>query len=450
MNNEQIPSPKPSFYETNVIFIKALVVGFLILALLIPTAMISGLISERESTQQAATQEVSSKWGDRQTITGLVLTLPYYAYARDTANRLIRTVEYAHFLPNLLNIKGKIQPEKRYRGIFEVVVYKSDLQFSGNFKNLELAKLNIDPKDVLWEKAFVGLGISDLRGVKEQVKIKWNGSENLFNAGLETNQVIESGISANVPIRPDSVSQIFDFQFDLKLNGSYWLYFAPVGKESIVDLNSDWASPSFSGSFLPDERQVSEKGFTAHWKVLHLNRNFPQQWLGNAQNITGASFGVDLILPADSYQQTTRSVKYAIMFLALTFTVFFFMEVLNGKFVHPIQYILVGLALCIFYVLLLSLSEHLGFSVAYWLASGAVVSLITFYARYVLQNNLLTGVLSGVLLILYGFLFVILQLEDYSLLFGSIGLFLALALVMFFSRKIDWYKIGLERLNKQD
>jgi len=225
----------------------------------------------------------------------------------------------------------------------------------------------------------------------------------------------------------------------LDLNGSSSLYFIPIGKETNVSLTSAYKTPSFDGAFITDSNIVDNKGFKANWKVLNLNRNFPQEWTNSAYNISEAAFGVNLLIPVDHYQKSMRSAKYAIMFILLTFLVFLFTEILNGFKIHPVQYLLVGLALIIFYTLLLSISEHVGFTWAYLISSGAIILLISLYSKTIFKENRLMALLAGILIILYGFLFVILRSEDYALLIGSIGLFIVLCVIMYLSRKIKWY-----------
>ncbi len=402
--------------------------------------MVQDLIRERELRMDDAINEVSSKWGGPQTLAGPVLSIPYNRYTKDEKDHIIRTIEYAHFLPEEINIESKINPEMRYRGIYEVVVYNSANEVKGHFKNPDFTELSIADNDIIWKDAFLSLGISDMRGIKENILIKWNGISYSMNPGIETKDVLESGVSMRIPVNSsDSIGQGFSFSFGLKLNGSRQLNFVPVGKENIVKASSSWGTPSFDGNFLPDERNITTTGFDAKWKVLHLNRNYPQQWKGNSQRIADSEFGVTLLLPVDEYQKTTRSAKYAVMFIALTFLIFFFVEILNKKRIHPVQYLLVGLALCIFYTLLLSLSEHLGFGWSYIIASISVILLITFYISAILKEKRLTLITGLLLSLLYGFIYTIIQLEDYALLMGSIGLFLVLSIIMFLSRKIKWY-----------
>lgn len=415
------------------------IIAVLTLVLLIPSVMIQSLISERKDRRDEAAAEISGKWGDQQIITGPVLSIPYTEYMKDDKNNLIRKIRYIHFLPSDLQISGNINPEIRYRGIYEVVVYNSDLAIQGQFETPDLTGLKIPHEDILWENAFLALGISDMKGIKAFITVNWNGEEFPANPGVETNDVMSAGIS----IKPDLTvrNEEYHFSIDLNLNGSAGVLFAPVGKETRVMLSSDWPDPSFTGNFLPVSREVTDDGFTANWKILHLNRNFPQKWAGDQFKVTNAVFGVDLLLAVDEYQKTMRTAKYAIMFIALTFLTFFMIELLSRKVIHPIQYLLIGFALLVFYTLLLSISEYLVFKQAYLIASVGVILLISLYAKSVLTNFLQTVIIAGVLILLYGYLYIILQLQDYALLMGSIGLFIILAVVMYLTRKIDWFVI---------
>lgn len=423
--------------------IRLLSITFLVLILMIPKSMIKDLINEREWTRNSAVTEVSSKWGESQTITGPIVTVPYLRYFKTDSGKVVKTTEYAHFLPETLHVQGEVLPERRHRGIYEIVVYNSNLKISGNFFSPDFSEWNISRNNILWDDAFISLGIPDMRGIQDPVNVQWNDGSFPFNPGIETTDVISSGMSVRVPVRqPDSARINYRFSLDLNLNGSGDLNFVPLGRETTVQLTSNWSNPSFDGNFLPDTNNVTDDGFEAEWKVLHLNRNYPQQWRGAAHHTYDSQFGVRLLLPVDQYQKSTRTAKYAIMIIALTFLIFFFIEIMNAKRIHPIQYILVGLALCIFYALLLSLSEHISFNLAYIAAGVAVIGLITVYAQSMFKSIKLTAVLSGVLVILYGFVFTLLQLQDYALLMGSIGLFIVLAAVMWLSRKIDWYSIA--------
>ena len=414
---------------------KLVIIGVLVLLLLIPMQMIKNLIREREFTRNEVINEIGLKWANEQTINGPIITIPYKSYYEDDGKMKWSTA-YAHFLAEELNINGQIIPQERYRGTYKSIVYSAKLSFTGSFKQFSFKKWNINPDHVMWENAYLSLGITDMRGISKSVNINFNNAIIPVDPGVRSKDIIKQGVSA--PIVVNNENQNYTFSFDLNLRGSKSLNFIPTGKVTKVHLNSEWNSPSFNGSFLPSSRNISEDGFDADWQILHLNRNFPQQWLGSHYKVSDSWFGVDLILPVNQYLKSERAVKYAIMFIALTFLVFFFTEVINRKRIHPIQYLLVGFSLIIFYTLLLSLSEHINFDLAYLIAATAVISLITFYTKATINKRKTTLSVLGVLLALYVFLYTILQLEAYSLLMGSVGLFIALSLIMILSRKVDW------------
>lgn len=442
MENTKSPFESLRDWVRNSVTLKLASITILVLILLIPTSMIQSIISEREYLQERTVREVSSKWANEQYLSGPILTIPV-EFVQVKEKETIKHVRYAHFLPEQLAFNGVINPESLRRGIYEVVVYKSDLRVSGQFSISD----QLDAQEyhrILWEDAFLTFGISDLRGIEEQIEIDWNGVLLTVEPGSKINGVINSGITVKLPaVKPDSVEKA-SFQFDLKLQGSSNMSFMPLGSETSVQLESKWPAPSFDGAFLPDERELDENGFTASWRVLELNRNYPQHWFGDqyGSEIGQSRFGVNLLLPLDDYQKTMRSAKYAIMTIALTFLVFFLVEVMTRRKIHPFQYTLVGLALSLFYVLLLSISEHLNFNTAYLYASLAVMAMVGLYSVGVFKETKYSLMLLLVLGGVYGFLFVILQLADYALLMGSIGLTIILGLTMYFTRNIDWYTIA--------
>jgi inner membrane protein len=431
----------------NNIFFKVGAIIIITLLLLIPASMIKSLIIERELTQNEAIREVSSKWGDQQVITGPFISIPYFRYVKDLSKQdpsenLVQIKEYLHILPTEMNISGNINPQRRNRGIYEIVVYNSKLDISGTFSNIDLAAIDVELNNIQFDKAEFVIGLNDLRGIKEQVNLTWNNEKVLFNPGVSSNDVVSSGINA-LPSLDQNNSTAYNFSLSLNLNGSQLLYFTPVGKVTNISISSYWPNPSFSGAFLPDSREVSEKGFSADWNILQLNRNYPQIWTGNRYSISNSSFGINLLLPVDNYQKSYRSIRYAILFIGFTFLAFFFIEVLNKIFIHPIQYILVGVALIVFYTLLLSISEHLKYNLAFMVSAISTLLLISGYVWAILKSGKLTMLITGILTILYTFIFVIIQLQDFALLIGSIGLFIILGLVMYFSRKIDWYNLNM-------
>jgi inner membrane protein len=344
----------------------------------------------------------------------------------------------AYFLPDKLSIHSVVVPEKRYRGIYKVVVYTTDLQITGSFDSLRFADLNIDADKILWNEAAIFFDISDVRGLKEEVKLQVNQNDINLVPGKFSNEQFKDALSALIPSALLNNHAPLNFSMAVKLKGSENLLFVPAGKQTDVTVQSSWSTPSFTGNYLPDARNISDSGFTANWKVLYLNRSYPQQWKDKTYDLKGFSFGVNLIIPVDSYQQTMRSVKYAILCILLTFTAFFLIELIYSKTIHPLQYILVGIALCIFYTLLLSFSEYISFNLSYLIATTATILLISWYVKSILKSSKMAIFIAGLLTAMYGFIFTLIQLEDYALLIGSIGLFVTLAFVMYFSRRIKW------------
>ncbi|MCB9192537.1 MAG: cell envelope integrity protein CreD [Flavobacteriales bacterium] len=398
--------------------------------------MIHEIIRERQHTSARAIDEVSDKWGNSQTVVGPVLSVPYVTFKEDKDGKRTYYRHWSHFLPDDLAVKADVDTDTRHRSIYEVVVYNSKMNISGKFKKPDPAVLNIPVDQFLPGEAIISMGIPDMRGIGEKVNISFGDTIAEFNPGVPTSEVFKEGISVRMPV---SGADEFAFNIDLNLRGSGSLNFIPLGRATRVDLHSDWADPSFNGAFLPDHT-ITEDGFDATWKVLDLNRNFPQAWTGERSGLYESTFGFELFTPNDHYQQSMRSAKYAILFISLTFMLFFFMETINKKRIHPIQYILVGLALSIFFILLLSLSEFIGFNLAYLAAAVATTLLIVVYSSSMLSSKKLTAFLTGLLTAMYGFIYMILQLEDTALLVGSIGLFLILATIMIWSRRVDWYR----------
>ncbi len=444
MNTENTIIEKVSSFIKTSVTLKLVTITILMLLLLIPVAMITSIIQERESLNNEATDEVRSKWAAEQQINGPILTIPLI-YEHEEENKKITRTKYWNLLPENLNVDGEVLPEKLRRGIYEVVVYKSNLNVSGDF----IINPKPDPQDlkeIQYDQAFLTLGITDLRGIKNQINLDWNGKDLSVQPGSRLNDLIYSGITIPIPDCVDQINQKIAFKFSVDLNGSKNLSFIPVGNTTKVMLKSPWSSPSFNGNFLPDQREINNDGFTAYWTVLQLNRNYPQSWIGsgNKEQMQESSFGVDLILPLDDYQKSYRSAKYAVMTIALTFLIFFLVEILNKRKIHPFQYALVGLALSLFYILLVSISEHSNFNIAYGISAVGIIFMIFLYSLSVFKKFSLSLVLLFTLCGIYGFLFTTLQLVDYALLMGSIGLLIILGLTMYFTRNINWYSLNMK------
>ena len=461
--------PPMSFFERlnawarRSLTLKLVIIGVMVLFLIIPTVLLEDLIRGRQRLRDNAQTEVAAKWGLSQTVGGPVISVPYSYQTVTSDNKLSTQSGYAHFLPDALDVTGELVPEERYRGIFVVVLYNTKLRVTGNFAGFDAAALSIPESSLRWEDALFTVGISDMAGVQAMGGLAVGDQRLEFGPGTVTQDVFASGASTPVDISGAGDSLAFSFAIDL--NGSSSLYFRPFGKRTTVSLAGGWANPSFDGGFLPRERTVTDEGFTANWEVLQLNRNYPQQGAGNyvpktrfgpgssvglrdvylepsnGYTTDGDLFGVRLLLPVDEYQKTYRSTSYALLFIIITFLTFFFIEVLNRRRVHPIQYLLVAAAIIVFYVLLLSLSEHIRFDAAYWLSCVVIVGLITGYSWFMLRNRKLTLLVAGILLLLYVFFYSLLQLQDYALLFGSFGLLLILGTIMWLTRNVDWYNL---------
>lgn len=433
--------------------------------------MISSLVYEREGKREFSITTVTDQWSRSQTVVGPIVSVPYYRYIKLEKDNVVKKhKEYIHFLPRTLHVTATLEPEVRYKGIYEVMVYNASIKVSGAF-DIQYSLFNdIALEDILVDQAIVSVGLSDVRGIENNIALVWNDDSPSFEPGLKNdvlrnsssvsvdsrfqpgveNDVLASGISVNVGSVFDNTQH--EFSFELNLKGSRQLHFVPVGKLTEVIMNSTWNTPNFSGSFLPDSREITKDGFSAYWNVLHLNRSFPNAWLSTSTDETyahamyNAAFGTTLFMPADNYQKSTRAAKYAVLIIVLTFLAFLFIELLHNNFspIHPIQYILVGLALVLFYTLLLAISEHLGFNSAFLISAIATLSLITIHMYLLLKLWHVSALIAGILILVYGYVFSIIQLEDYALLAGAIGLFVILVIVMHFARKIDWYTIGLE------
>ncbi len=422
-------------------------IGILALLLQIPIAMIGGLVSERQERRQAAVTEVSSKWGNAQAITGPALVVPYsYRWTETVAGgqEITRTEpRNAIFLPERLHARGSIDTETRNRGIFSIPVYKLGITIEGEFSRPSFSELGVEPADVAWEKAQLAVGISDARAIQEETVVSWNDRPVPFLPGTGGFSASTTGIHAVVGVA-DGMERL-KFSFPLALNGSVGVHLTPFGRNTVVELESNSGNPSFQGNWLPSERSVSDDFFEAKWSIPFLGRNYPQAWKAEVQMreaIDGSRLGVDLVSPVDHYRMAERSVKYAGLFILLTFATIWLIEVLARVRVHPIQYLMLGGALCLFYLLELSLAEHLGFPFAYTIASVSVIAMVTGYSAVALQRTSRSLVVGAGVALLYAYLYILLMNEDYALLIGSVGLFAILAAIMFATRRVDWYAVG--------
>lgn len=420
----------------NRIFLKGLLVAGLVVAMLVPGAFIMSLVNEREKRQEEVVKEVCSKWAGPQVLTGPVLMVPYREEVSGTNGAKETVMRRAYVLPEELRMNGKIEPKVKKRSLYNVHLYQADIQLTGKFDTLTPELLGVPAENILWNEARLLVNVSDMKGMDEQMQLEWNGTKQPMEVSFPTNEQFEEGMSAVAAIAPGSTPT---FSIRLNVRGSGSIYLSPTGRTTVTDLASAWKDPAFDGRYLPSTSDISEDKFTAHWKVSPLVGNFPQVWKNGQQKLSAGAYGVRLIETVDGYAKTMRCVKYSILFIALTFTFFFFLEILQKRRIHPIQYALVGIALIVFYTLLLSISEYTGFNIAYLIGSVATISLITFYVRSLSGSAGTVAGFSISLTALYGYIFIIIHSEDLALLFGSIGLFVIVAIIMHFSRRIEWY-----------
>lgn len=446
MEQEQL-KPQTSFFDRNSTLLKGILIAFLVLIMLIPTAFILELVSERQKRQQEVTDEISNKWAKEQTIVGPMIVVPAYKYSTDANNQVVKTQHKLHFLPEQLAINGVITPEIRHRSLYDVSVYRSELKIEGTINAEALTPILHTVDSIDWENAYFVTGISDSRGLDDNPILQLNGVEKRTDVSVYSTPFLKETISAPIAVSPTGK---IPFALTLKLKGTGKLYFTPCGNTTTVNIKSPKGVPSYDGKYMPDKATGKEDtGFSASWRVLHVSRGYPQYWVGDInQGFEESSFGVKLIQQADHYTKTERSVKYAILILSLTFLVFFFIEIIQKKRVHPLQYVLVGIALCVFYTLLLSISEYTGFNIAYVIAAVATIILIGRYIYYTFKSMKVATVFSAALSSLYAYIFFLIQLKDYALLFGSVGLFIILAIIMHYSRNIDWYNTQKGAVNE--
>ncbi|MBS1745579.1 MAG: cell envelope integrity protein CreD [Bacteroidetes bacterium] len=421
----------------NKLWVKGFITAGLILVMMIPTVFVYNLVEERQSRQEEVKDEVSSKWAGAQNITFPYLYVPYTVATTNADGKTTIATHSFIILPANLNVNGTVSTEERKRSIYSVLLYNSSLNASGSF-NIEIPD-GIDASTINWAGSTLCFGISDFKGIEQMVTTKFNNINYDLAAGLPSNKLDSIGLSAPVALTAENVGQQIAFAMPLKIKGTDQLHFYPMAGNSHFKITSGWHSPSFDGNTLPNERTLDNKGFEAVWNFNKANLPFNTLLKDFNFKKEDYSFGVSLLQPADQYVKTIRCVKYVILFIGLTFSLFFIVEIMQKKPFHPIQYVLVGLALVIFFTLLLSISEFLLFDVAYLFAALATVSLITLYAKSHFKSWPVAGVFAGTIGLIYGFIFILIRLEDTALLVGSIGLFIILATAMYASRKINWY-----------
>lgn len=424
----------------NSVSAKAVFIAILILVLLIPVAMIKGVINDRTWVSDQARSDVMRSWGGEQLVAAPLLIVPYTRTLLNSRGEKFERTYHAVVLPASLDLAVKMRPDKRYRGIHEVTVYSAVIDIGGSFQKPTPEQLPDHAERILWEQAFVAVGIRDARAISKAPQLSIGDGIFKFAARGTT----YDGLPAQIVARSGDPFENGEARFgmQLHLNGTGSLKFLPLGDTTTVTMSSSWPSPSFVGAYLPETREIGEQGFAARWQVSSLGRSMPSVWEEGALDANLASqaeFGVELFVPIGLYQLSLRATKYAILFIGLSFVAYFLFEVIAGLRLHPLQYLLVGFANSLFYLLLLSLAEHTGFAVAYLASALASTALISAYSASVLGQRTRALLMTLVLGILYSFLYMTLKAENYAMLTGSIGLWVILALVMYLTRKVDWY-----------
>lgn len=449
---------KFSNWLKNSISARMLMIGFLILILLIPLSYIENLINERAERQESVVEEINSKWGNEVLLYGPILKVPYKTYSQkmvtnsETKKVTTETIEhlnYAYFFPNELNISSEINPEVKKRGIYKTSVYKGALQIQGAFNKPNFNSIETKNEDILWDKASIIIKTSNLKGINNQVEITLDGTtynfvpkyeakeKNFYKTELQLHKLETEHLK-----KPFATSKTtYNFSINIAVSGSKQFTVIPIGKETNLTVKSDWKTANFIGSFLPQNTdKITAEGFDAQWKVLHINRPFSQEYFKNLPDLKEYAFGVNFMIPVDEYQKSQRSAKYGFLVISLTFLFFFLIQSISNIPIHPFQYLMIGIALLLFYTLLIAISEHSNFLTAYLIAGSSVILLIVWYSKSILKTIKFPLFIGLSLTALYTFIYVIIQLENYALLVGSIGLFIILSIVMYASKKIDWSK----------
>lgn len=491
MENTQQEGPvNKSLYEkvTGSVVLKFGVIFFLTIILLIPMNLINELISERKYREQRVSNEIADKWGKEQVIVSPIIAVPYdevkevIQESSDGVKQVVKTVvtRWAQLLPEEMKTQAEVSPEPLNRGIYQAVVYNSKVKVTGNFLGFELSKLKVPQEKLRWEESKLLFGIQDVKGLTANPKLNWAGkSFELSKSSYDLRPYVENLIVDLALTGNDDLKKAFEIEFNIR--GSKSLNFLPLAKQTHIEVKGDWGNPSFNGGHLPENREVTAHSFAASWSIPSFARKLPQQWegaqqfvyqfqgleLNNEDNLTDTysadyiaapgsaavsegsseltSSDYDMVqinfLPSvNNYQKTTRVTKYGILVIALTFVSLLFMEIIKKQRVHIIQYVLIGFAMVLFYALLLAISEHLGFNIAYLLAAIATVVLIASFVKAITKNRRSALLFGAILSLFYSFIYILMQLRDYSLIVGTVGVFIILAALMRLSTKINWYQ----------
>ncbi len=430
---------------------RSIIIAVLALVMLIPLGLVGSVVTERDYRYRSVLAEIAGTWGEPQMLLAPVVVVPYTETIvieervtdDDGKSRLsqreIQHQRVAHFLPKNLDINVQLVDEIRQRGIFESLVYRATVDISAGFSAFDVNSLSPDISQIHWDKAWLAVGLSDTRAINSVTDFQWNNTTHELAPGTRL-QYLPSGFHAPLDDMSSSTKQRSNsLRLTMNINGSGSFSFAPLGETTQVEISSSWPHPSFQGDALPDNRNISADGFTASWTVPHLARNYPQRWSSTHGEVDLFQFsaGVSMFEPVSLYSRVTRAVKYGLLFIGLTFLTLFIFEMSIDRRLHIVQYALIGVALSLFFLVLLSLSEHMRFIQAYASAALLTIAMITGYTWVVLRSIARASLVLVMLLALYAVLYSLLQLEDYALLTGTALLVFVVMVLMFVTRNIQ-------------
>ena len=444
-------------YSKSIVF-RFVLISILILILMIPLGMVESVVYERRDSYNHVQADIAHTWGSSQSMDGVALLIPYTERfntvevvtdsdgKESKKNKTVYKSRTAIVLPDDLNIDLMLHGKTRQRSIYKASVYNADVSISGTITLPKLEQLSTNIYNIHWDRAWLAVGVSDTRAINRTSSLSWSGQKARldFEPGTKVTDVIKNGFHAPInlsnDVQKDSLPPTKPYQFSMTLdiNGSSGFYFRPFGKTTKVNIESDWPHPSFQGSVLPASHAISEQGFEAHWSIPSLARNYPQVWSIQEQqfDIDEFSAGVNIFESVSLYSKIIRAIKYGIMFLALTYITLLLFEMGIKRRLHLVQYGIIGLALSTFYLILLSVSEQIGFLNAYALATGVIVCMISLYVFAAVKSVSRAGLIALILTSLYGLLFAMLHLEDYALLVGTGLLIVVLAMLMYYTRNV--------------
>lgn len=438
---------------------KSLILVILIFLFLIPLTMVQWTVTDRSQTNNNTTEEISQSWGGRQKLNGPFLGIPCEIDKISQEGQIITQSKTFFILPEKLDINAKVTPQNKYRGLYNATVYNADLFLTGHFKAPSLQELEkrlpegmrLQEKKIHWDKAYLTMGLRNLKGLRKNLSLLWNREKVDFLPGLKReSKLLSTGVHAPAVLPHDMHGVKIPFSVTLPLRGGLSLEFTPVGRQTTISMASPWKDPSFHGSFLPDEKHISNSGFTSKWDIPYYSRNYDQILFSPGDdlsyNINSSAFGVEFLQPVDPYKMGERTLKYGFLLVIYTFTVLFATELLSGIKLHPFQYGLLGISQVLFFLITTALAEQIGFGWAYLLGTVAILVQVTCYILCSLQTPSKVLYFGGAIGVLYAYIYVILSLENNAFLVGSVGLFVILSAIMFSLRKVKWYEGNDEQL----